>query len=73
MVRLPLRSAVPLFGATVTLTVPFPVPLEPDEMVTNEELLVAVHVQVLPCVTVTFATLDPPLALTVIAVGLTAN
>ncbi len=57
--------------ATVTLTVPSPVPLAPDVIVSHEALLVAVHGQVDPAETVTVT--GPPLAATVWVVGATTN
>ena len=53
----PVRCAVPVFAATVTLTVPLPV--LPDPTVNHAALLVVLHAQVLPVVTAT-ATLSPP-------------
>ena len=52
----PVRCAVPVFAATVTLTLPLPV--LPDPTVNHAALLVVLHAQVLPVVTAT-ATLSP--------------
>ena len=46
----PLRAA-PVLAATVKPTVPFPLPVAPDEIVMNVALLVAVHAQPEPAVT----------------------
>src|SRR5688572_32921821 len=42
MVAVPVR-AIPVFWATLSVTVPFPVPLAPAVIVTNKAWLVAVH------------------------------
>jgi hypothetical protein len=60
MVIPPLREA-PVFEATETETVPFPLPLLPDVMVTHESPLDAVHAQ--PCAAVTLTNALPPEAL----------
>ena len=52
----PVRCAVPVFAATVTLTLPLPV--LPDPTVNHAALLVVLQAQVLPVVTAT-ATLSP--------------
>ncbi len=56
--NVPTRAA-PLFGATRTRTVPLPVPLPPEAISTNDELLNAVHAQPVPVVTV-MSTVVPP-------------
>jgi hypothetical protein len=43
-VSVPLRS-FPVFGATLKVTVPLPVPLAPEVMVIHEALLLAVQAQ----------------------------
>jgi len=45
--------AAPVFVATEKVTVPFPLPDDPVEIVTNVALLAAVHVQPVPAVTAT--------------------
>ena len=65
MMRVPLRAA-PLLAAMASVTVPFPVPLVPDGMVMNTELLTAVQPHVLGAVTVTVDA--PPDALALIVV-----
>ena len=55
----PVRCAVPVFAATVTLTVPLPVLPRPDD-VNHAALLVVLHAQVLPAVTATVT--DSPAA-----------
>jgi hypothetical protein len=46
--------------ATLKVTIPLPVPLAPDVTVTHGALLLAVHAQVAPVVTVTVP--EPPSA-----------
>jgi hypothetical protein len=58
MVNVPVLEPVPGLLATENLTVPFPVPLWPDVMVTQPTLLVAVHAQ--PVWVVTLALPVPP-------------
>jgi hypothetical protein len=53
----PVRCAVPVLAATVTLTLPLPV--LPDPTLSHAALLVVLHAHVLPVVTAT-ATLSPP-------------
>jgi hypothetical protein len=63
IVTVPLR-AVPGFGATVSTTLPLPVPLAPDLIVMNAELLTAVHAHVAALVpTLTVRVSPPPFAL----------
>ena len=50
--------AVPVFASELRLTVPFPAPLAPAVMRSHEALLVAVHVQPAPVVTV--VVMPPP-------------
>jgi hypothetical protein len=52
MVSVPLRAA-PVLAATLNPTEPLPVPLAPDVTVIHATVLVAVHAQVAPLVTVT--------------------
>jgi len=52
MVRVPTRTLVVLFGATVMLTTPVPEPLAPAVTVIQAALLTAVHAQPLEAVTV---------------------
>jgi hypothetical protein len=52
MVIVPLRAA-PVLAATLNPTGPLPVPDAPDVTVNHGALLVAVHVQPAPAVTVT--------------------
>jgi hypothetical protein len=52
IVAVPVR-ALPVFAATLKLTDPFAVPVAPDVMAIHESLLVAVHLQPAPAVTVT--------------------
>jgi hypothetical protein len=51
--------------------VPVPLPLAPEVIVSQEALLVAVHVQ--PAVVVTVAVLDPAVAAAFRVVGATVN
>jgi hypothetical protein len=63
MVTVPLRT-LPWFGAIVRTTLPLPVPLAPDLIVMNGELLTAVHAQVAALApTLTVMVSPPPLAL----------
>ena len=52
IVTVPVRTA-PVFAATVRRTCPFPVPGEPEATVIHDALLVAVHAQPAPAVTLT--------------------
>jgi hypothetical protein len=52
IVTVPVRSA-PVFAVRLRRTDPFPVPVAPDVTVMNAALLVAVHAQPAPAVTVT--------------------
>ena len=52
MVRVAVRSALVLFAATLNDTDPLPVPLAPDVMVIHDAVLVVVHGQPAPAVTV---------------------
>ena len=67
MVSVPDRGDVAWFCATLSDTLPFPVPLPPLATAIHVTLLVAVHVHVLPDVTVTVAV--PPVSAAEIAVG----
>jgi hypothetical protein len=51
-VRVPARAAL-VFAWALNATAPLPLPLAPDVIVIHGALLVAVHVQSLPAVTVT--------------------
>ena len=59
-VSVPVRGEVAVLAAMAKATVPFPLPLAPDVIVSQESLLVAVQVQ--PVVVVTLALLDPAVA-----------
>jgi hypothetical protein len=59
IVNVPVREAEPLLAATENATVPPPLPLLPEVIVTKPELLAAVHAQPLPAVTLALP--DPPL------------
>jgi hypothetical protein len=61
IVTVAMRAAALVLAATVMLTVPFPVPLAPDVILTKVAVVLAVHGQ-LPPVTVTL--IDPPELLT---------
>ena len=52
IVAVPVR-ALPVFAATLTPTDPFAVPVAPDVIAIHDSLLVAVHAQPEPAVTVT--------------------
>jgi hypothetical protein len=52
IVKVPFRAA-PVLAATLYATVPLPVPVAPEVMVSHDALLVAVHAQPDPLVTVT--------------------
>jgi len=52
IVAVPFRS-LPVFAATLNPTDPFPVPVAPDVTVIHGALLVALHAQPVPAVTVT--------------------
>jgi hypothetical protein len=51
MVTVPVRCAVLVFAATITPTVPLPVPVAPEPIVNQAALLVVLQAQVLPVVT----------------------
>jgi len=71
MLMLAVLELVPVFAVTVTVTEPFPVPLE-DETVTHVfPPLSAVHVQ--PDVAVTLTVWLPPPEATVVELGLIEN
>jgi hypothetical protein len=53
MVIVPVRCAVLVFAATMTPTVPLPVPVAPEPIVNQAALLVLLHAHVLPAVTPT--------------------
>jgi hypothetical protein len=55
------------------LTVPFPLPLAPDETVRNEALLVAVQLQLEAAVTATFTVAPPLLALMLVVSSVTEH
>ena len=55
----PLRAG-PAFAATLNRTVPLPTPEAPEMIVSQDSLLVAVHVQVAAADTETLNPLDPP-------------
>jgi hypothetical protein len=66
MVTVPLR-VLPGFDAIVNATVPLPVPLAPDLIVMNGELLTAVHAHVAALVpTLTLMVSPPPFALALV-------
>ena len=67
MVRVPVREVVAVLAATLRLTVPLPEPLAPAVTVIQVALLVAVHAQPVPAVTVTL--LGPPAAVALRAVA----
>ena len=60
MVIVPVRDDALELGATVKITVPFPVPVAPDVTVIHGVLLTATQVQPAPAVTITLPP-DPPL------------
>lgn len=68
IVRTPVRPVFPERGATLNLTVPFPVSLAPEEIVNHAAPLVAVHAQPLAADTLTSP--SPPLRSNVAEVGL---
>jgi hypothetical protein len=70
-VRVPVRGSVAAFAAMVKATVPLPLPLAPEVIVSQESLLVAVQLQ--PAIVVTVAALDPPVAAGFTVVGDTVN
>ncbi len=45
IVSVPVRVELPVLGATLKLTFPFPLPLAPEVTVIHDALLVAVHAQ----------------------------
>ena len=71
MVNVPVRGDVAVLAAMANTTVPFPLPLAPEVMVSQESLLVAVHVQ--PVVVVTVALLELAPAAGLSDVGETVN
>jgi hypothetical protein len=58
-VNVPVRAA-PVFAAVLIDTVPFPLPLAPAVIDNHDTLLVAVHAQPAPVVTVTEPVGPPP-------------
>lgn len=62
-VSTPVRGAVPVLFAARNDTTPFPVPLDPDEMVSQAALLAAVHGH--PDAAVTFMDAVAPVAVPV--------
>jgi len=64
------REAVAVFAAIEYVTVPLPLPLAPEAIVSHEALLVAVHVQ--PVDVATLALLEPAAAAGLTASGETA-
>ena len=62
-----MRGDVAVFAAIAKATVPLPLPLAPDVMVSQESLLVAVQVQ--PVAAVTLALLEPAAAAGLNAMG----
>ena len=68
---MPVRGAVAVLAAMVKATVPLPLPLAPDVIVSQESLLVAVQVQ--PVVVVTLLLLELAGAAGFSAVGDTVN
>ena len=65
-----MREDVAVFGATEYATVPLPLPLAPDVIVSHEALLAAAHVH--PAAVVTLALLELAVAAGLNAVGDTA-
>jgi hypothetical protein len=63
-----LRCVVPVFAATVNITLPSPLPLLPLAIVTHDALFVEVQAQLWPAVTLTVA--DSPPAAAVLFAGL---
>ena len=59
-VSVPVRAAVPVFAAIEKVTLPFPLPLAPDVIVSQASLLVAVQLQ--PAAVVTLLPLAPAAA-----------
>ncbi len=55
------RTVPPVLAATVSVTLPLPLPLLPFAMVTHDALLVAVQAQLDPAVTLTVV-VSPPAA-----------
>lgn len=60
IVTVPVREVVPVFDATLSVTVPVATPADPDVTVTHCALLTAVHAHPAPPFTVT-VTLPPAL------------
>ncbi len=71
MVSVPVRGDVAVFASIEKMTVPFPVPLTPDVIVSQEALLVAVQLQ--PAAVVTVLLLELAAAPGVSVVGDTVN
>ncbi len=70
-VNVPVRGDVAALAAIENATAPLPLPLAPDVIVSQEALLVAVHVQ--PIVVVTLALFEPAVAGGLSEVGETVN
>jgi hypothetical protein len=68
-ITVPVRADDPVLVATSNVTAPLPLPLPPDVIVMNEELLAALHAQPGEVVTVTVT--GPPPAMTAGDSGLT--
>jgi hypothetical protein len=62
MVNVPVRDEPPECDATLNVTLPFPLPLEPDASVIHELLLWLVHAQPPAVETATEKPLPPPAA-----------
>ena len=62
-----MRGEVAVFAAIEKATVPLPLPLAPDVMLSQEALLVAVHMH--PAAVVTLALLEPAAAVGLSAMG----
>ena len=60
IVNVPVRTVVPVFGATVKATLPEADPDAPEMMVIHSALLLAVHAQFRPAVTVLIPVPPPP-------------
>jgi hypothetical protein len=67
----PVRDAPAVLAATLSDTVPLPVPLAPDDTVIHDALLVAVREQ--PVIPVTETLTVPPAAATVVLVADSVN
>ena len=68
MDRVPLRGDGAVLGVAEYVTVPLPLPLPPDWMVSQVSLLVAVQGSVHPLNGITFTDDEPPLAVKVMLV-----